>query len=459
MPHGHPRYCIADRFFQAAFGGSFLNHQWLIAARTPVFENPSADGRADLHSIVDANGMPSTYPPQYVSPSASPLRDAPLTVACGGRPARRPVRRLRREHVAARFPRPTTARACSRSTGRRSATVSTARVSSGRGTREVGRTRTGTSARRAGRTVRRRRAPHLISTRRRAGRIARTRSSSSTTSRSTTIVRSHPADGGGAEESRRASPRRGGVRAAGRALVGSLRSQGRQLRHLACEENEHPGYSSEPEGSDHLVGLLRAIEGSACAGDTLAGRHLRRVRRAMGPRAAAGTSGRSGSPRRLRARHPSSGARAVRRCSPADFVVDHEPHDTTSILATIEHRFGLEPLGKRDAAVRDLAPPLDAAAPRIADRPRPDHRAVGFVAATCVCCPSRSRSRRRGIGGEVLADGFGHERPQQPAAVEHDREHASALRDGGSDGAQPSGRRERDARDAHAESRAPRSTS
>ena len=32
----HPDYAIADNFFQAAFGGSFLNHQWLIAAATPV---------------------------------------------------------------------------------------------------------------------------------------------------------------------------------------------------------------------------------------------------------------------------------------------------------------------------------------------------------------------------------------------------------------------------------------
>ena len=33
--HGqnHPNYVIADNFFQAAFGGSFLNHQFLIAAR------------------------------------------------------------------------------------------------------------------------------------------------------------------------------------------------------------------------------------------------------------------------------------------------------------------------------------------------------------------------------------------------------------------------------------------
>jgi len=40
---------------------------------------------------------------------------------------------------------------------------------------------------------------------------------------------------------------------------------------------------------------------------------------------------------------------------PGDFVVDSAQHDTTSILATIEHRFGLAPLGARDAAVKDLS--------------------------------------------------------------------------------------------------------
>src|SRR5262249_26155811 len=55
---GHPKYAIADNFFQGAFGGSFLNHQWLIAAATPVFAGAVNDGTAnDLHSIVDANGM------------------------------------------------------------------------------------------------------------------------------------------------------------------------------------------------------------------------------------------------------------------------------------------------------------------------------------------------------------------------------------------------------------------
>jgi phospholipase C len=36
------------------------------------------------------------------------------------------------------------------------------------------------------------------------------------------------------------------------------------------------------------------------------------------------------------------------------FVVDHTQYDTTSILATLERTFGLEPLTSRDAAVNDL---------------------------------------------------------------------------------------------------------
>jgi phospholipase C len=36
------------------------------------------------------------------------------------------------------------------------------------------------------------------------------------------------------------------------------------------------------------------------------------------------------------------------------FTVDRQAHDTTSILATIEHRFGVRPLTSRDAAVSDL---------------------------------------------------------------------------------------------------------
>jgi phospholipase C len=43
-----------------------------------------------------------------------------------------------------------------------------------------------------------------------------------------------------------------------------------------------------------------------------------------------------------------------------EFVVDSTSYDTTSILATIERRFGLAPLGTRDAAVNDLSQVFDA---------------------------------------------------------------------------------------------------
>src|SRR3954454_19551709 len=75
---GHPRYAIADRFFQAAFGGSFLNHQWLIAAATPTW--PGAP--ANLHSVLDANGMPTSYLPLYQATPAGTYVDAALTQAC-----------------------------------------------------------------------------------------------------------------------------------------------------------------------------------------------------------------------------------------------------------------------------------------------------------------------------------------------------------------------------------------
>src|ERR1041384_6159137 len=95
---GAPKYVIADHFFQGAFGGSFLNHQWLIAAATPVFAGAPNDGSTnDLHSVVDANGMP-TNTPLYASPlgpngaAANPggPRDTQLTASCSA-PSPRPA--------------------------------------------------------------------------------------------------------------------------------------------------------------------------------------------------------------------------------------------------------------------------------------------------------------------------------------------------------------------------------
>src|SRR5205085_11267947 len=76
-----PNYVIADHFFQAANGGSFLNHQWLVAARSPIdTDRAQLSGAGDLHSIVDTNGFPNKSYPLY-KPTTT-VNDAPLTQAC-----------------------------------------------------------------------------------------------------------------------------------------------------------------------------------------------------------------------------------------------------------------------------------------------------------------------------------------------------------------------------------------
>ncbi len=50
------KYVLCDNFFHSAFGGSFLNHMWLIAAASPVF--PGAP--AGIIATLDANGHPIT---------------------------------------------------------------------------------------------------------------------------------------------------------------------------------------------------------------------------------------------------------------------------------------------------------------------------------------------------------------------------------------------------------------
>ncbi len=55
MPEGKlaQQYTMADNFFHAAFGGSFLNHFWLVCGCTPQFPNAPEAMKAQL----DANGV------------------------------------------------------------------------------------------------------------------------------------------------------------------------------------------------------------------------------------------------------------------------------------------------------------------------------------------------------------------------------------------------------------------
>ena len=59
------KYTLCDNFFHSAFGGSFLNHQWLIAAASPVFPNAPvsmiAKEDASGNLISDGTVTPDKY--------------------------------------------------------------------------------------------------------------------------------------------------------------------------------------------------------------------------------------------------------------------------------------------------------------------------------------------------------------------------------------------------------------
>jgi phospholipase C len=59
------QYTLCDHFFHSAFGGSFLNHMWLIAAASPVFPGAPANIVAKLdasgHLISDGAVTPDGY--------------------------------------------------------------------------------------------------------------------------------------------------------------------------------------------------------------------------------------------------------------------------------------------------------------------------------------------------------------------------------------------------------------
>jgi len=76
-------YVLQDNFFHAAFGGSFLNHQWLICACTPIYNTALGDGK-DHHTVLGSDGLPTTdgqlttattgdYAVNTIFPSSQPL--------------------------------------------------------------------------------------------------------------------------------------------------------------------------------------------------------------------------------------------------------------------------------------------------------------------------------------------------------------------------------------------------
>jgi phospholipase C len=70
------KYTLADNFFHAAFGGSFLNHLWLVCACTPVYPNAPESIVAKLDSngkmIKDGFVTPDGYGVNTMEPVGGP---------------------------------------------------------------------------------------------------------------------------------------------------------------------------------------------------------------------------------------------------------------------------------------------------------------------------------------------------------------------------------------------------
>jgi acid phosphatase len=304
---GAPNYVLADNFFQAAFGGSFLNHQWLIAARTPI-DGTNVAG----HAVLDSNGGVKQYPLYHPT---GPVVDGNDTVVCpdGGQSYAAAC-----GNWAVNTVQPTNTP--SGSFGAKIAPIDDAVYPN-------------------------------IGDRLSAANISWNWFAGGWDD----AVSGHPGGNFQFHHQPFVYFKDYGVGGSGRSHLQDetkfiAAAQNGTLPTVSFvkpygNENEHPGYASEPDGSDHLVDLIKTVTSGPDAKDTLivvtydefggAADHVAPpVVDAYGP----GTR----IPALLIAsRFDSSG-------------VDHTQYDTTSILATIEQGFHLAPLSTRDAKVNPL---------------------------------------------------------------------------------------------------------
>jgi len=365
---GHPHYAIGDRFFQSAMGGSFLNHQWLIAAATPVWPNAVNDGSAnDLHSVVDVNGMPVNYP-LYASPAPGLIKDLQLTASCDPAPGRGPtppgvvcgdyaVNTIQPfaqpfspgTSLARRLPLQTAPTIGDR--------LSAAKVDwawySGGWSNASGDVNGSGWTNGAGPACS---DPNALT------------NATYPNCPDKLFQFHHQSFNFYAAYAPGTAARSAHLRDEEEFLqLARASNEVCQLKPVSFikpvgAENEHPGYASESLGSDHMIELLEAIQSGRCAKDTLV---IVTYDEFGGQWDHVTPPGQGGTPGAHDIWGPGSRIPLL-VISPflrGDFVVDHTQYDTTSILATIERRFGLASLTSRDVAVNDLSHVYDAKSP------------------------------------------------------------------------------------------------
>ncbi|HEX4293657.1 MAG TPA: alkaline phosphatase family protein [Rhizomicrobium sp.] len=351
---GAPHYVVMDNFFQGAFGGSFLNHQWLVSAAAPAFANAAHDGGStDLHSIVDTNGMPTATP--LYAPTTT-VKDSQLTVECTAPKGHHYSPNLACGDFAVNTTQPTYQPFSPGTAGFKqlppltsanigdemsAANVSWAWFSGGwsNADGDVGK----------------------------PGWTNGTYTDHSCTDPNVLASAVWPNCPDGAFQFHHQpfnyyASYAPGTKARKEHLLDEAQffeeANSGTLPKVSFikpvgEENEHPGYASEAKGSSHLVNLLNAVFNGRDGKNTLVivtydefgGQwdHVPPPGQAGGP---SGPSDQWGPGTRIAA---IAIAPKFRHSG-----VDHAEHDTTSLLATIEHQYGLAPMGTRDAAVSDL---------------------------------------------------------------------------------------------------------
>jgi acid phosphatase len=357
---GAPKYVIADRFFQGAFGGSYLNHQYLIGAQ-PL---PWPGAPAAQHAVLDSSGIPHAYPllvpdRTVVDGAVTQACDAATTVvglACGDwavntlQPAWEP-----QGSFGAKQPATDDSGKALNIGDRMSDAGITWAWYAGGWDNAAG--NVGGPGWTNGSTPGTCTDPN-VSTADRQYPYCPDSSFQFHHQPFNYFTRYAPGT------TDRAAHLKDEVEFIAAAQNGTL-PQVSFVKPLG-NENEHPGYASESNGSDHLVDLIRAIETGPQAGNTLivvtydefGGSWDHVSPPGMG---ATGAHDLFGPGTRIPALFL---ARSFTKSG-----VDHTVYDTTSILATIEHQFGLQPVAAsgdvvpRDRLVNDLGNAVAAGRP------------------------------------------------------------------------------------------------
>jgi acid phosphatase len=344
----HPHYAIADNFFQAAFGGSFLNHQWLVAARTPF--DPAAP--PNLHSLVDTAGFPRNTYPLYNPLPGQTYRDSDFTVPC---PA--PKAGLACGDFAVNTMQPT---------NEPFGTFGEKLVTQSHATIGDRMSATGVSW-----------GWYAGGWDNAAGNVngpGWTNGPGPTCSdpnHDTNAAYHYPKCPDFAFQFHHqpfvyfanyapGAPGRTHLRDEV-AFENAARSSTNQCNldqvsfvKPVGEENEHPGYASEHSGSTHLIELLELVRNSACAKDTMVVVTYDEFGGQWDHVSPPGQGNNNG-PHDLWGPGTRIPALIISPFLRGNFAVDHTQYDTTSVLALIEEKYGLAPLSSRDAAVNSLS--------------------------------------------------------------------------------------------------------